>query len=155
MKRPEQKERMSKNNPMKNPETAKKVSEANKKPLWIGETLYNGLIDAAKVYNVTSSAILYWLQRGYSNDFQICYYDSESKPTPTILKRNIQPVILNGTYYPSIAAAAKATNSNASALAKALREHRTFKGYTCEYGNQQPNQTNSDKSSLEGSTTNR
>ena len=38
----------------------------------------------------------------------------------------------------------EAINSNASALAKALREHRTFKGHTCEYGNQQPSQMNSD-----------
>ena len=144
MKRPEQRERMSINNPMKDKETAKKVANKLKKPLYVGDTLYDGLIDAATAYGVTSQTFLYWLQRGYTNDKQICYYKDSPKPNPKILKPNIQPVIIDGVYYNSIASAAKAINSNASALAKALREHRTFKGHTCEYGNQQPSQTNSD-----------
>lgn len=138
MKRPEQRERMSISNPMKNREVAQKVADKQKRPLWIGETLYKGLSDAAAVYNVTSQAIFYWLQRGYSIDQKVCYYDGEEKPELNILKRNIRPVLIDGIYYESIASAAKAINSNASALAKALREHRTFKGHTCEYGNQQP-----------------
>lgn len=106
--------------------------------------LYSGLIDASKAYDVSPQAFSYWLQRGYTNDYQVCYYDGNPKPELKILKRNIQPVIIDGIYYESIACAAKAINSNASALAKALREHRTFKGHICEYGNQQPSQTNSD-----------
>lgn len=144
MKRPEQRERMSEDNPMKDPTVASKVSEKQKKPLWVGETLYKGLIDASNDYNVTPQAFSYWLKRGYTNDYQVCYYDGDSKPELHILKPNIQPVLIDDIYYPSIAAAARAINGNASSLAKALREHRSFKGHTCKYGNQHPSQTNSD-----------
>lgn len=79
MKRSEQKERMSVNNPMKNPKVSNKVREKIKRSLWIGDTRYKGLIDAAKDYGVTSTAILYWIKRGYSRDNKICYYDEEQK----------------------------------------------------------------------------
>ena len=65
---------------MKNKEVAQKVADKQKRPLWIGETLYKGLSDAAAAYNVTSQAIFYWLQRGYSVDQKVCYYDGEEKP---------------------------------------------------------------------------
>ena len=157
MKRPEQRRRASINSPMKNPSISSKVSEANKRSLWIGDTQYKGLIDAAEEYGVTSTAVLYWIKRGYSRDNKACYYDGEQEPEFQILKHGStkrKSVIVDGVEYKSIRQAAEAIGGSGSALSKALRKHETFKGHICEYGNQQPSGANFDNSSAKGSTTN-
>lgn len=141
MKRPEQRQRMIEQNPMKDPIISKKVADANKKPIYVGDILYDGLIDAANAYNTTSQAFSYWLKRGYTNDYKVCYYDGDTKPELHILTHQstkAKSVIIDGIYYPSVRAAAQAIGGSASSLSRAIREHRTFKGHTCEYGNQQP-----------------
>ena len=157
MKRPEQRERMSLNNPMKNQRISNKVSELNKRSLWIGNTQYNGRVDAARDYGVTSTAVLYWLDRGYARGNEICYYDGEQKPKLKILKHGStkrKTIIVDGIEYESIRQAAEAIGGSGSALSQALRKRETFKGHICKYGNQQPSGTNFDNSSTEGSTTN-
>ena len=137
MKRPEQRERMSVKNPMKDKRISSRVFEAIKRPLWIGETQYNGIVDAARDYGVTSTAVLYWLKRGYARGNEICYYDGEQKPELKILEHGCtkrKGVIVDGIEYESIRKAAEAIGGSCSALSKALRKHETFKGHTCEYG---------------------
>lgn len=113
MKSENQRKRMSEKNPMKNPEIANKTNSQKKKKICIGDKVFDGLIDVAKEYNITSTAVLYWLKRGYSSDSQPCYY-----------------------------------------LEKAIQNNKPINGYKCSYDNQQPSQEKTDKSILEGSTTN-
>lgn len=138
MKHSEQKERMSTNNPMKNPRIASKVGESKKRSVWIGETHYSGLIDAANAYGVTSTAVLYWIRRGYASDNKICYYDVEQETELNTIKhgsKKRKAVIVGGVGYPSIQEAAEKIGGARSSLSKALREGEPFKGLTCKYAN--------------------
>lgn len=157
MKRPEQRQRMSTSNPMYNSKISQKVKESNMKPLYVGQKRFDGLVDAAKYYDVTSTAILYWINRGCSSNGDVCYYEGttpnyNAKPSGSFEKKS---VVIDGIYYPSINAAAVAVNGSAENLGKALREHRKFKGHECTYGNQQPSRNDSNIQFItEGSTTN-
>ena len=91
----EQRQRMSKNNPMKNPEIAEKVNSRKRKP-----------------------------------------------------------VIIDGIKYCSVKAGAEAIGVDISSLIYALKDGRKCKGHECKYDNQQPSHENTDKSIVEGSTTN-
>ena len=137
MKRPEQRKRMSANNPMRDKRISCKVSKANRRSLWIGNTFYDGLLDAASDYGVTSAAVLYWLKRGYARGGEVCYYDGEQKSeTAKILTHSStkrKGIILDGIEDESIRRAAEVIGGNASALSKALRKHEPYKGHACEY----------------------
>lgn len=69
------------------------------------------------------------------------------------LKR--KPVKVDGLYFKSVVDAALYIGTCETYVTECIREKNGFcKGHRCEYVNQQPSQTNTDKSSLEGSTTN-
>lgn len=75
MKAEKQRKRMSKNNPMHNPEKRKSMGEKHKRKVLLDGIIYDGLVDIAKDYGVTPSAIYYWIKRGYTNVLKtICYY---------------------------------------------------------------------------------
>lgn len=154
MKSSEQRERMSKYNSMRNPEYAKKSGDKHKRAVVIDGVRYNGAIDAAKVHGVSQSLICLWCKEGGNPKGQNCHYADE-QPKPYVKKTgNSKPVLIDGIWYKSISAAAKALNFPTSSLIKALREGKMYRGYKCEYANQQPSQGNSNNSTLEGSTTN-
>ena len=154
MKEQHQRDSMSINNPMKNPEYAKKAGDKHKRAVIINGVYYNGAIDAAKALGVSQSLICLWCKAGGNPRGEVCHYADED-PKPYIQKKgNSQAVIIDGVWYKSILAAAKALNLPASSLTKALREGKTYKEHKCEYANQQPSQENSSNSILEGSTTN-
>lgn len=156
MKSENQRNRMSKNNPMKNKKIAEKVSKKNKRKVCVGDKIYDGVIDVAIEYGVGGTAIQYWLQRGYSSDLKPCYYYGEEVPKIKLRTHcnNAKPVIVDGTRYEKLKDAAKSINTDPSVLIRALKDNRPCKGHICKYDNQQPSQANTDKSSLEGSTTN-
>ena len=156
MKSEKQRKRMSKNNPMKNKEIAEKVKKLNKRKICIGEKIYDGLIDVAREYGIRDTAIQYWIQRGYSSDLKPCYYYGGEAPKIKLRTHcnNARAVIVDGIRYEKVKDAAKSINVDPSVLIRALKENRPCKGHICKYDNQQPSQTNTDKSSLEGSTTN-
>lgn len=156
MKSEEQRKRMSKNNPMKNKEIAQKVNKKNKRKVCVGDNVYDGVIDVAKVYGIRDTAIQYWIQRGYSSDFKPCYYYGEDVPQIKLRNHitNTKKVYIDGILFDTVKEAAQSINTDPSVLVRALKANRTCKGHICKYDNQQPSQTNTDKSSLEGSTTN-
>ena len=57
MKQLEQRERMSKNNPMKNPEIAEKVAQKNRRSVIINNQKYISVIDAAQKLNKAEPTI--------------------------------------------------------------------------------------------------
>ena len=64
-------------------------------------------------------------------------------------------VIVDGKYFDSVKSAADYIGTWDIYVTKCIRDKQGMcKGHKCEYANQQPSQTNTDNSSLEGSTTN-
>lgn len=138
MKEPEQIERMIKENPMKNKEIALKSGQKHKRAVIINGVYYDGLSDAAKIYNITPEGIAYWCKKGKNSKGEICEY-ADKKETKS--KTRSKPVIIDGKLYESIAQGARAINENKSCLARYLQlGKKEFKGHTCEYANQQPSQ---------------
>jgi hypothetical protein len=156
MKSGKQRKRMSENNPMKNKEVSEKVKKKNKRKVCVGEKVYDGVIDVAKEYGIKDTAIQYWLQRGYSSDLKPCYYYGEKVPEIKLKNHitNTKKVYVDDVLFNTVKEAAKSINTDPSVLIRSLKENRPCKGHICRYDNQQPSQTKSDNSSLEGSTTN-
>lgn len=152
MKDPTQKERMSKFNPMRNPDVAKKVGAAHQKVV-----IYQGKeTTCAKIAEETGyviETIWKWCQRGYDVNGKPCFYlggaPKEKKNTSS------KKVQIDDQIFPSLRAAADFLGvKDTSPLCKALKANKTYKGHKCSYVNQQPSDTNSDKSSIEGPETN-
>lgn len=156
MKSHKQRERMSKNNPMKNASVAKTVGEKHKRKVIVEDRIYNGLIDVAKKYGVTTNAITYWIERGYTPDHKSCYYYGDKEPEIKIRTHsvNMRPVIVDGIRFDSVKEAAEFIGGKSTGLVEAMKNNRLYKGHTCKYDNQQPSQMKSDNSNLEGSETN-
>ena len=151
-----QKERMSLNNPMKNPAIAKKVKEKNQKKIVLGNKVYNSIKELAEEYGVYDTAIQYWLKRGYGRNNLPCYYFGQQQPQ-IILKNhesNNKPVYVDGIYFKNVKCASEYIGVWSESLIRAIKNNRLCKGHKCEYVNQQPSHENSDKSIVEGSTTN-
>lgn len=156
MKSQAQRERMSQKNPMKNKQVAKVVGEKHKRKVVVGDRIYNGLIDVANKYKVTSNAITYWIERGYTPDHKPCYYYGENEPKVKIRTHavNMKAVFVDDIRFDSVKEAAEYIGGKSTGLIEAIKHNRPYKGHMCKYDNQQPSQTKSDNSSLEGSETN-
>lgn len=157
MKNQYQKERMSKKNPMKNPEIVKKVKEKKNKKIILGNKMYNSIKELANEYNIYDTAIQYWIKRGYGRNNEPCYYYGE-KPKDFAIKTHEtsnKPVYIDGIYFKNIKSGANYIGVWSESLIRAIKNNKLCKGHKCEYVNQQPSHTNSDKSSMEGSTTNK
>lgn len=78
MKRPEQRERMSINNPMKNAEIAKRVNSQKRKAVIVGDVEYSSIAEAHKKLGATKEAIKTWCEKGINPQGQKCRFkDSE------------------------------------------------------------------------------
>jgi hypothetical protein len=141
MKDPIQRERMSKNNPMKNKETAEKNGKSHRRAVVINNKYYDGVITAAKELNHSTDTIISWCKKGCNPQGEPCRYaDEEQKIFTLPTKPGARPVIIDGIYYPTIREGAKAIGlNNTTSLSDALRHGRKkCKGHICEYANQQP-----------------
>lgn len=156
MKSQNQRERMSKNNPMKNPNIAAKVAKQKSKKIVIGNKIYSSIVEAAKELNVYDTAIQYWLERGYSNDYKICYYFGQKLITVKIKTRacNCKAVLIDGKRFNTLKEGAAYIGVTSSKLISYLKRNKPLKGHICKYDNQQPSTMKSDNSNSEGSTTN-
>lgn len=157
MKSSEQRKRMSEQNPMKVKEIAQKTNAKKKKKICVGNKIYDGCIDLAREFGVRDSAIQYWIERGYAPNKEPCYYYGDKKPN-VILKKaggNRKAVIVDGLHFNTVKEAAEYCGGWSENIIKAIKNNRPFKGHICRYDNQQPSQTKSNRSSLEGSETNK
>lgn len=156
MKSLEQRKRMSVSNPMKDAKIAKKVGLQHIKKPVIGGVLYDDVYKCASVFGVHVNTIRNWCKRGYSTDYAPCRYEHEKQKNINAPDRNNrQTVIIDGIEFKSMRDGAKYLGCDPSVLTKAVKNGKPYKKtHYCKYGNQQPSQTKSDNSSLEGSTTN-
>lgn len=141
MKKEEQRERMSKNNPMYDPEVARKVGLKHRKPVLINGVEYDSALSAAEALGVCDATIRSWCRRGLNPKGIPCSFIEKEKENYENRNTNKIPVLIDNILYPSIKEASLALGMNSSTyLAKCLREHKKYKGHICEYANQQPSQ---------------
>lgn len=138
MKSKEQRERMSKNNPMKNPNTVKKVAEKKSKKIVIGNKIYPSIIKASKELNVYDTAIQYWLERGYSNDYKICYYYGQETIDIKIKTHscNCKAVVIDNKKFKTVKDGANYIGVTSETLIKYIKNNKPCKGHICKYDNQ-------------------
>lgn len=138
MKSEKQRERMSKNNPMKNKNISKIVGEKHRKPFYIGNKLYNTLEEASIEYNKTIQCIKYWLDVGHNKN-ELCYYVNK-QPKKYDFGKN--PHICKGTrikynnkVYKSIYELKKELNVHHEKISRCLRNGKLLNGKKVEYYN--------------------
>lgn len=73
MKADKQRERMKKNNPMKNKEYAMKNGLAHAKPIIIGDKEFKSILEASQFYKCATSSIWWYLKVGHKGN-EKCYY---------------------------------------------------------------------------------
>ena len=156
-----QRERMSAKNPMKDKKVAEKVGKKHRKPVIINGKKYDAVKIAAKELNVSEQSIVVWCKQGYDGFGNACRYEGEEqKEIPSIKKTHpkatfSKAVIIDGIRFETVKDGAKYIGVASETLIKKMKANMTCKGHNCKYDNQQPSHTNTDKSSVEGSTTNR
>lgn len=156
MKSEKQRKRMSENNPMKNPVLRQKVTDKVSKTIIYGNERYKNAKELAQKNNLSTSLIYYWIKRGYGRNNIPCYYLEDGKKDFVIIepKTNNKPVTIDEFYFKSVKMGASYINVSSNSLIDAMKHNRKCKGHICKYANQQPSYKNSDKSIVEGSTTN-
>lgn len=156
MKNEKQRLRMSINNPMKNEKTRNKVKEKKSKKIVLGDKTYNSIKEIAKEFQIRDTAVQYWLKRGYGRNQELCYYYGE-KPGKIVIRTHEtsnKPVLIDGIWFKNVKSGANYIGACSESLIRAIKKNKLCKGHKCEYANQQPSHENSDKSIVEGSTTN-
>lgn len=83
MKSETQRDRMSKQNPMKDENIARIVGIKHRKPFYIGNKEFQTLEEASKFYDVTIQTVKYWLNQGHRKN-EKCFYKN--------IKDNQQPI---------------------------------------------------------------
>ena len=153
MKDEKQRQRMSTNNPMYNPESIEKmVAKKSKIVCYFGKEYT--CKELAEKTGFQVSTIWNWCKRGYDTNGNPCYYKGE-KIEGNKRTTCSKGVLIDNQYFPSLRAACDYLGvKDTSPLCKALKNNRSYKGHKCEYANQQPSEENSNCSILEGSTTN-
>lgn len=157
MKSPEQRQRMSEKNPMKNKDSVKKMAEKISKKIVIGTTTYNSIKEASQKYNVYDTAIQYWLKRGYNSYGELCYYEGTKELNIQIKthKQNCRSVYIGNKHFDTVKEGAKYLGISSSKLINIIKSNKPFKNkIICKYGNQQPSHENDIESIVEGPTTN-
>lgn len=120
--------------------------------------IYESPIDVANEIGLHHSTICKWAKKGFSPNGVICKYlddNNEYIYRPFVQgESNRKPIMVNGIIYPSKIEAERSLGLSKGYLAPYIAGTRKNKLFICEYVNQQPSHTNSNKSSMEGSTTN-
>lgn len=160
-----QRKRMSINNPMKNKETVKKVITKISRKVVINEVVFDSVLDVCKEYNVCYETVKNWCKKGINHLNQLCRYSDEKQVIFKGKRYNIggcKPVLYKGKIYESCLDIAEELNINKYQVYRWVKKGFDKQGFSCIYinknnceqVNQQPSHKNSDKSNVEGSTTN-
>lgn len=96
-----------------------------------------------------------WCRQGRDTYGNPCrYVDDNRKDGDTPIRQKHIPIIVNGVWYTSKEHASRELGVSSYLLTQYLNGKKNDTKYICRYGNQQPSQENTDKSTLEGSETN-
>lgn len=134
MKSESQKERMINNNPMHNPEIAKKVNAQKRKPVIINEIEYESIRAAADALNVATSTISSWCTTGKNSQGWICHYKGQNpQPYLAINTGKAKKIFYKGKEYPNASEAAAAAGVAKSTMTRWCRQQRDSQGNACYY----------------------
>lgn len=136
MKSQKQRNRMSKNNPMKNPEIAKKVAQRKSRGVIIENRYFSSTKEAGEYYKVCSTEIQHWCKRGYDRNKQPCRYADEEQKHFTLKVSNSKKVIIDDMNFPSVKAAANFLGVCSETLIRNMKKSQYYKGHICKYDNQ-------------------
>lgn len=133
----------------------------SKEPCYINfrNKKFNSIIELSEKENIPYKTIENWLKKGFSSKGEYIRYSNDKKEYKYIKPNKTHNNIIikvNGQTYNSILEASKQLKISCVTLRKYLKGYEPvkYRKIICEYVNQQPSHTNSDKSSMEGSTTN-
>lgn len=116
---------------------------------------YESPIDISKELGISKYIIYNWARNGFDEYGNVCRYVDDNRHLEFKRRKGQNHhIIVNSKHYQSISEAARELNVSSQYLGEILRGKYKSNKYICEYDNQQPSQTKSDNSSLEGSTTN-
>ncbi len=136
----------------------KRYNKGACRELMYKDKIYESLIDLSRELNLSNSTICNWAKRGFDPSGNICRYTDDERKLEFIPNRSSElhskPIIVNGVRYNSKKEAEEKLGLSKGYLAPYIAGTRKNSKYICKYDNQQPSQANTDKSSLEGSTTN-
>ena len=135
MKSEKQRERMSKNNPMKNPEIAEKTNAKKRVAVIIGDVEYPSIMDVKKAFKVSSSTINAWCVKGETSTGVLCRYKDADKRTIYKHKNDGQKraVIYKGIHYDSSTELGIAIGVSQTTASRWCRQGRDSYGNPCRY----------------------
>lgn len=120
--------------------------------------VYESPIDLSEELRLHHSTICKWAKKGFDPNGNVCKYADDSRNLKFVSNKNSElhskPIIVNGVRYNSKKEAEEILGLSKGYLAPYIAGTRKNNKYICKYDNQHPSQTNTDNSSLEGSTTN-
>lgn len=135
MKSQQQRERMIRDNPMKNKEVAEKTNSQKRIPLIIGSQRFPSIKEASKAMNVSTSTINAWVIRGITTNGDICRYESKKDATGYVRKNNGQKskVKYMGKVYDSSREMARSIGVAQATASRWCRQGRDSCGNECRY----------------------
>ena len=138
MKREEQRERMSKFNPMKNKEIAMKTNAKKKKPVIIGDKEYESVKEILSVYNIDWDVLYTWCTKGINPYGEKCRYKDSPQVEYKNKRYNIggcRPVVYQGVRYECVKDFAKEIGIAERTAEKWLKRGFNPQGVACRYEN--------------------
>lgn len=136
MKSPDQRARMSANNPMKDPKITKKVSEQKRKPVLIGDKEYSSVKEAQQAYGVAIDTIIRWCKKGVNSQGEKCRYKNEEQVVFSGTRYNkgsCRSLTYKGKHYESPLDLAKELGCSASRIYSWTRRGFSPDGIPCRY----------------------
>lgn len=134
MKNSAQRQRMSENNPMKDPEVAALSGNKHKRSVIIGNTEYDSVKAVQDKYHVSISTVETWCRNGMTSEGMICHYKNEIV-TPIIYHNTGQKKKLTylGKHYESATELAKNLGISSGTVARWCRSGYDSQGNLCRY----------------------
>lgn len=135
MKSKQQRDRMSKHNPMKQAEVAKKANASKRRAVIIGNTEYESVTSVCKKYGVCNSTVEAWCVNGITKFGESCRYKDGKLSTLSGHKNNGQcrSLTYKGHHYNSAAELSRDIGISQTTASRWCRNGRDSHGNKCKY----------------------
>lgn len=131
-----QRQRMSKNNPMKNHEVAKRAGLQKRRPVIINGKEYDSVLEVMRVYNVCADTVQRWCRKGINSKGESCRYKDEEQVEFTGTRYNkggCRAIIYDGRRYESGIDIARELGLSNSTINHWAKKGFTPNGIVCRY----------------------
>ena len=137
MKSQQSRERMSRNNPMKNPEIAKKTNGKKQKAVIIDGIEYESVKAVCEKFHVAIATVELWCFKGHMPDGRDCYFKGNAKGDDYVHVNDGQKmrVIYKGQTYESATDMARAIGIGQPTASRWCRQGFDSYGNECRYEN--------------------